>query len=354
MHSAQKDDPKLRVVNVDDAVTRGIVAAQDNETLSRSLGDVPQRHDVIGDGDVLDISIWEAPPASLFSPMSAGNLSTTTPAGAHGSDIPEQMVDADGRITVPFAGTVRAVGRSPNDLAREVTARLKGMAHDPQVIVRIANNQGANVTVVGDVANSRRVALTTKNERLLDALASAGGVRNPVDKVLIQITRDKTVVSRPLGAIIRDPRENITLAANDVITALYQPYSFQAMGAFVASAELNFEGTGITLAQAISRVGGLQDNRANIKGLFIFRLEDPAALPASLRSGAPLTPEGRVPVIYRIDMSNPSTFFVLQRFPIKDKDILYVSNAPIADFQKFVNLVSQLTFSLAGIATAIP
>lgn len=353
MNRAVKNDAKLRVIDVNDIVTRSILAAQNEDTFARTLGDAPQRHGIIGQGDVLDISIWEAPPAVLFS-SGANPLALGAPSVSHSSSMPQQMVDADGNIIVPFAGVIRAVGRTPNDVARDISARLARMAHDPQTVVRIAENQGADVTVVGDVVNSRRVPLTTKNERLLDALASAGGVRQPVDKVLIQITRGKTVAARPLGAIIRDPGENIGLAANDVVTALFQPYSFQAMGAFTAPTEINFEGTGISLAQAVARVGGLQDNRANIKGLFIFRFEDPAALPPELRVGAPLTPEGKVPVIYRVDMSNPSTFFVMQSFPMRNKDILYVSNAPLTDIQKFVNLVSQLTFSVVGIVSAAP
>lgn len=348
---AQRHDARLRVVQVNDEVTRSIIAAEGHTTFAHMLGDAPTRQGIIGPGDVLNISIWEAPPAVLFSSgaMAVGTLSA--PSAASGVNFPEQMVDADGSISVPFAGVVRAVGRSPNDVAREISRRLANKAHDPQTVVRFAGSQAADVAVVGDVVNSRRVPLTTKNERLLDVLAGAGGVRQPVDKVLIQITRGDTVVARPMGAVIREPSENIRLSANDIVTALYQPYSFQAMGALGAPTEVNFEGTGVSLAQALARVGGLQDNRANIKGVFIFRLEDPMALPPDLRNGAPITPEGKIPVVYRIDMSKPSTFFIMQSFPMKNKDIIYVSNAPLADLQKFVAIVSQLTFSIVGITS---
>lgn len=350
---AQERDSRVRVVEVDDAVVRGIVAAQASGTFARTFPETRQARGVIGAGDVLDIAIWEAPPAVLFATGAAAPAMTGAPATARPSDLPGQMVDASGAITVPFAGTVRAVGRTPSDVAREIVSRLRGKAHDPQVIVRIADNLGGGVTVVGDVANSRRMPLTTRGERLLDALAAAGGVRQPVDKVLIQVTRGATVAARPLGAIIRDPAENIRLADDDVVTALHQPYSFQAMGAVGATSEVPFEGTGISLAQAVARVGGLQDNRANVKGLFVFRLEDPAALPAAIRQGAPLTPEGRVPVIYRIDMANPANFFVMQTFPMRNGDIVYVSNAPLADLQKFVGLVSQMAFSVVGVANSV-
>jgi polysaccharide export outer membrane protein len=218
--------------------------------------------------------------------------------------------------------------------------------------VRLSRNATKNVTVVGDVSGSTRVPLTAKGERLLDILAAAGGVRQPVNKTMIQITRGSHVASLPLATVIEDPRQNIRLAPDDVVTAFFQPYSFTALGATNANAEVPFEGTGITLAQALGRVGGLQDFRADVKGAFIFRLEDPAALDPALREGAQTTPDGRVPVIYRINMRDPATFFVAQSFPIRNKDVLYVSNAPLADFQKFLNIVSSIAVPVVTIKTA--
>ncbi|MDR5671452.1 polysaccharide export protein, partial [Burkholderia cenocepacia] len=99
--------------------------------------------------------------------------------------------------------------------------------------------------------------------RVLDALASAGGVRQPVDKITIQITRGDKVASQPLETIIKDPRQNVSLRAGDVVTALYQPFSFTALGATGKNEEVNFEAQGITLAQALARAGGLQDTRSD-------------------------------------------------------------------------------------------
>jgi len=139
-----------------------------------------------------------------------------------------------------------------------------------------------------------------------------------------------------------------------VVTALFQPFSFVVLGATNHNAEVPFESVGITLAQALGRSGGLQDTRADVKGVFIFRLEDPAALDPAVAQGARTTPDGKVPVIYRVDLKNPASFFVAQGFPIRNKDVLYVSNAPIADLQKFVNIVSTMAFSVAGVVNVVP
>jgi polysaccharide export outer membrane protein len=343
----------IQIVEMDARVAQRVASAQRIHSLADTLGDSPPGDVIAGRGDVLNISIWEAPPATLFGTSASEGRLTAGPAISHGSNIPEQMVDSDGMIAIPFIGRVMADGRSPSQIAREIVARLSGIAHDPQVIVRISENQTSNVTIVGDVVTSKRMALSAKGERLLDALASAGGVRQPVDKVMIQVTRGSVIASQPLGVVIRDPRQNIRLERDDVVTALFQPYSFQALGAFGTNAEITFEATGLTLAQALGRIGGLQDHRADIKGVFIFRLEDPRALDQASLASQVRTPDGMVPVIYRVDMSDPATFFVAQGFPILNKDVLYVSNAPLADMQKFVNVVSAMVFSIVGIGQAV-
>jgi polysaccharide export outer membrane protein len=260
--------------------------------------------------------------------------------------LPEQVVNSSGNINVPFAGSVRALGRTPQEVEEEITKRLKSKANDPQVLLRILRNSTSTVTVMGEVANSNRLSLTPRGERLLDALAAAGGFRQPVGKITIRITREVTeqgrratrVVSLPLETIITDPSQNILLQPGDVITALYQPNSFTVLGATAKNEEINFEAQGITLAQALARAGGLQDARANPSGVFIFRFEEPAMLGGA--GTGPTTADGKVPVVYRVDLKDPATFFMAQDFPMRNKDVMYVSNAPAAELQKFLNLVS--------------
>jgi polysaccharide export outer membrane protein len=351
---------QIQIVEVTDVVARRMLSANNAGLFSQAFGDAALVGTVIGRGDVLQVTIWEAPPAVLFganTTFASGGTSAVL-ASAEGvgqkTSLPDMMVDDSGRIRVPFAGSIEAAGRTPREVEREITARLVGKAHDPQVSVQISTNASANVTVVGEVTNNKLVALTPKGERLLDVIASAGGVKQPVGKVTIQVSRGGRVAYLPLEAVIRDPAQNIRLGPTDVVTALYQPFSFIALGATTTSAEVPFEGTGLTLAQALGRVGGLRDDRANIRGAFIFRLEDPAAVDPAMAATARRTPDGRIPVIYRVDLSNPATFFVAQSFPIRDKDVLYVSTAPLSDFQRFFSMVSSMTFSVLGLSQSLP
>jgi polysaccharide export outer membrane protein len=193
--------------------------------------------------------------------------------------------------------------------------------------------------------------LTPHMERLLDAIAAAGGVRQSVTKVTIQVTRGNEVQALPLDAIIRDPRQNVPLQAGDVVTALYDPFSFTALGASGKNQEINFEAQGITLAQALGRAGGLLDAQSDARGVFIFRLErrGPPAWPGDAR---PALDELR-PVIYRFNLRDPNGFFLMQSFAVDNHDVLYVSTAPVADLQKFLNLVFSVVYPLLNAKTTL-
>jgi polysaccharide biosynthesis/export protein len=335
----------IQIVEVDDAVTRQLLAQRSQRLFSETLGQATAPDRGIGPGDILEISIWEAPPATLFGTPNAGVMAEgrASASTARAVTLPDQMVDRDGTIVVPFAGKVPAAGRTLRAIETDIAKRLSGKAHLPEVTLRQTRNVSSNVTVVGEVAASVRVPLTPGGERLLDALAAAGGVRQPVNKMTLQVTRGNDYYAMPLDAVIRDPRQNVPLRAGDVVTAIFQPLSFTALGATGKNEEVNFEAQGITLAQALARAGGLVDTRSDAQGIFIFRLEPKAALEWP-RQPVASTPEGMVPVVYRIDLKNPSSFFVMQSFAINNKDILYVSNAPATELQKFLNLIFSVAY----------
>ncbi|MCP1472082.1 polysaccharide export outer membrane protein [Sphingobium sp. OAS761] len=315
---------------------------------STQLGQSPAIGEIVGRGDVLLVTIWEAPPAVLFS----SSMIETSVDTSRATALPEFIVGSTGNISIPFAGLVRVAGRTPTEIERDITARLRGKAHLPQVAVRIIRNMSANVSVVGEVGNSMRVPLTPKGETILDAIAAAGGAKQPSEKITIQISRDGQVYTMPMASVISDPRQNVVLRAGDIVTALFQPYSFTALGAAGRNQEVNFEATGITLAQALGRIGGLLDGRADPKGVFLFRWEDPALVP-DRAADVSVAPDGRIPVVYRVDMKDPATYFAMQHFPVRNKDVIYVSNNPVAEAQRVIGLFASTVLPLVAIDNAV-
>ena len=332
----------IQLIDINDAVTRQLLAQRAQRLFSETLGNQRIVSRTVGPGDMLEVSIWEAAPATLFGTAPV-NSNSAMIATSHATTLPEQPVDDEGFIFVPFAGRIPAAGKTIQSIEGEIVGRLNGKANQPEVMVRMTRNLSSNATVVGEVNVSTRVPLVPGNERLLDALAAAAGVRQPVNKMTIQVTRADNVYSLPLETIIRDPRQNVPLQPGDVVTALFQPYSFTALGATGKNEEINFETQGITLAQALARSGGLIDARSNARGVFIFRFEPKAAL-AWPHEPVMTTSEGMVPAVFRIDLSDPASFFAIQSFPIENRDILYVSNAPITEIQKALNVLFSVAY----------
>jgi polysaccharide biosynthesis/export protein len=330
----------IQVIDIDAAVARRLSSHRLRPLFSDVFGNSAMPAVAIGAGDTIEVHIWEAPPATLFG---GGVTDPRSPSTTRSVTLPEQVVDREGFFSVPFVGRLRAAGRSTQEIEADIKRGLKGKANLPEVLVRVVRAPSATVTVVGEVANSLRMPLTPTGEKVLDALAAAGGVRQPVGKVTLQVSRGGTQQALPLETIIRDPRQNVTLQPGDVVTALFQPLSFTALGATGKNEEIPFEAQGISLAQALGRVGGVLDSRANAQGVFLFRLEPENALDWP-RKPAIATPDGRVPVIYRLDLRDPTSFFVMQSFAIADKDLLYVSNAPAAELQKFLNLIFSVVY----------
>lgn len=296
---------------------------------------------VVGIGDSLQVTIWEAPPATLFgSGMSTsrlGGFETSRP-----TDLPEVLVGPEGDIGVPFAGQVPAAGRTLKQIERDIIARLRGRANAPQVLVRLVRNATSIVTVVGDVRQTVRMPLTPRGERLLDAVALAGGSTAPVNLATVQLTREGLSYRMLLSDILERSENNVVLARDDVVAVLYQPYSFTVLGAAGRNDEVRFEAMGISMAQALSRAGGLQDGRSDPRGVFVFRFED-----SETEEGA------KRPVIYNFDLKDPAAFFLIQQFPMQDRDVVYITNSPVAELQRFVNIVASTILPVATATSVI-
>lgn len=343
------DSSGIHVIDLTDTVARQLLAKQKTVLFSETLGTKGRRLLAVGPGDVIEVTLWEAPPGMLFSGSALPSM--TSPATASATTFPAQMVSSDGAIGLPFVGQLPVAGKTTQQIEADVVRRLIGKANQPQALVRVTLNTTANVTVVGEVTNSARVPLTARGERLLDALAAAGGLRQPIDKMTVQVTRGNRVAAMPLQSVVRDPLQNIRLESGDVIAALYQPLSFTVLGATGKNEEINFEAQGISLAQALARAGGLLDNRARSSGAFVFRLENADAMDWTVPPQT--TPDGKVAVIYRVNLRDPATFFAAQNFPIENKDILYVSNASAAELQKFLNLIVSVVYPIVNIGNSV-
>ena len=330
---------RFDLVDIDDNVVAALLAlpAESFHVRFKKYGRPPQPK--IGIGDSVVVSIWEAAGGGLFGASPTDHVS----AGSRSVTIPEQMVARDGGISVPFADRVPAAGRLPVEVQKTIEQRLAEKAIEPQVIVTVTKSLSNSVTVAGEVVSGARVPLSLKGDHLLDLIAAAGGARAPVYETFVRLSRDGITATVPMEALVSDPAENIYAYPADVLTLVRLPQSFTVFGATGTNTQVNFTAERMTLVEALAKAGGLQDQRSDPAGVFLFRFEPPGIVNALGRPQLQTGPDGSSPVVYRLDLSDAKSYFLAQRFAMHDKDIIYVANADFNELQKFFTLLNTLT-----------
>jgi polysaccharide export outer membrane protein len=337
------------LVTLDPAVMGTLAAQEQRSAFDAALSEAGPGEVLLGPGDIVSITIFEAQAGGLFIPAEAGSRP------GNFVNLPAQQVARDGTVSVPFAGSVRAAGRTTAQLEADIRRRLETRALDPQVLVTLNDRRSAVIAVVGEVNQSLRFPLDPGGERLLGAIARAGGPRFPPHETVVQLQRGGAVAQALLADITDDPRQNVQLRAGDVVVITREQRYFLAFGAVGQTAtvgqlnrRLAFEERRLTLADAIARAGGLQDDRANPAAVFLYRFEQSTTL-ARAGLAVDAVPGGTVPTVYRVDLADPSGLFLAQQFAMRADDVLFVSNAPATDIEKFLQIVLPLAQTGANI-----
>ncbi|MDD4617450.1 MAG: polysaccharide export protein [Alphaproteobacteria bacterium] len=295
---------------------------------------LPRPVGLVGSGDVLRITIWEP------APQQGGIFS-----GARSPDV-SALVDADGTISLPYAGRFSVRGLSLPLVEQEIALRLKGKAYNAQVAVQLADNVANTVFVQGEVGHPGRFPLTPWGSKLMSVIASAGGPKLQPHEAIVQVRRSDKTFSADLYRIMSDPSLNILLSPGDDILVSKRQDMFFAFGATRKVGQVPFNQYTTTLLQALGAISGLQDERADPQGIFIFRREPKDLADRFPKPAAAVASNDTVPIVYRLDMENPSSFFILDTFPVRPSDIVYVSNAPMTEVSKVMNSIMGSTGNL--------
>lgn len=313
-------------------LTPETIATIEAETLAPAVAPLPRETDGgprLRVGDAVAVTIWEAVEGGLFS---------APDGGPRGLTLPQQRIGPSGDITVPYAGRIRAAGRTPEAVGAAVEAALQGKAIEPQALVTRVASPVSSVTVLGDAtAGGGRVPLADVGERLLDVIAAAGGATAPSHSVVVRLTRGGRQAETRLSRLLADPAQNVPMQPGDVVALLREEASYTVLGAAAQPRRAAFASERVTLEQALAESGGLDDRRSDPGAVFVFRYEDRAtaeALAGEPRDG-PLSP-----VVYNLDLTDAGAFFLARRFEIEDGDIVYVANAPLADADKVLRTIS--------------
>ncbi len=303
----------------------------------------------LGEGDVIQITVFESSTGGLFIPPDAGvrpgNFVT----------LPPQKIDRSGDISVPYAGRVRASGRTLMQVQSAVERRLSPRAVEPQVVVSLVEQTAVPVTVIGEAASQLQL---NPNERILDVIARSGGVRGKPFELFVTLQRRGRNETIHFPRLVRKASENVYAQPGDTIYVHREKQKFVAVGALGAGGQdsgvtgiFDFEEERVSLMEAIAQAGGLLDFRADASSVFIYRTEFRSSLESMGVDLSHFDPDQKlIPTIYRANFLDPSSFFFAQRFPIRHKDAIYVANSDSVELEKFLINTRLITSTIAGVS----
>jgi polysaccharide export outer membrane protein len=305
-----------------------------------------------GIGDVVGVTIFEAAAGGLFIPAEAGvrpgNFIT----------LPNQQVDANGNISVPYAGSIRAKGRTPLEVQQAIIEVVKNRAIEPQVVVSLVEQRTSLISVLGEVTTPARFPASAAGERILDAITRAGGIKGQGFDSWVMLEREGHRATVPFGALVYEPSNNIYVHPNDTIYVYREPQTFLVFGANAgavaaalsgtalvggqpigiagssAQGSFNFDAWRLSLAEAVAKGGGLNDLTADPGAVFLYRGETRQLASALGVDTARFVDGPIIPVIYEINLRDPSAYFLTTRFQMRNKDVIYIANAAAIESAK--------------------
>lgn len=284
-----------------------------------------------GIGDVVSVTIFEAAAGGLFIPTEAGvrpgNFVT----------IPDQTVDNDGNISVPYAGLVKAAGRFNGEIQQDIVNRIKNRAIEPQVVVALSQQRTSLVSVFGEVNTPIRypAAAAGAQDRITDAITRSGGIKGQGFETWVMLQRGPVRATVPFANLVYQPSNNVYVQPGDRVYVYREQQKFLAYGAAGQQGEFNFDAWRINLAEAVGKAGGLVDALADPGTVYLYRAE-PREVAELLGVDVSKFSGELIPVIYNISFRDPGGYFLATNFQMRNQDVLYIANATSVEVTKFL------------------
>jgi polysaccharide export outer membrane protein len=302
----------------------------------------PPPTDMIGPGDVLDISIYEAG-VTLFSGTGGGSGGLSQIAvnpGVQVQKLPSTRVDDLGDITIPYAGTLHVAGITTGEVEAMIRHSLERLSQNPQVIVTLGQAITNSIIIGGEVIKPGRLVLQTNRETLSDVIALAGGYRGNAKDLLLRIVRGTQSVDVRVSDLIDNPKLDVRAYPGDRLLLISNPWTYSVLGASGRVEQIPFSQSSTSLAEAVATAGGVNPGIGNPAAIFVFRYN---------KDGQ----GNEVPVVYHLNMMKTGSYFVAQRFAMRDKDVLYFANAAANQPSKLIQLISQLFSPILTVTSAV-
>ena len=293
--------------------TNGAHGPLNNPDLDKAVSDYKYR---IGKGDILNITVWDHPELTI----PAGQYRSSSETG--------NWVSNEGKIFYPYIGEVLVEGKTLEEVRTIITKRLSKYIEKPQVDVNIAAFRAHKVFVTGEVNKPGNVPITNIPLTLLDAINQAEGFTEKADWQRVTLHRNGKDEVLSLQALLHDGvmTQNRLLKPGDIAhVASIDDRKVYVMGSVKDAGTLPIGRNGLSLTEAISNVGGLNESEADATGVFVIRR----------------LPEGadKLAKLYQLNLSDATAMVLGVEFPLQANDVVYVTTAPISRWARIINQI---------------
>jgi polysaccharide export outer membrane protein len=290
----------------------------------------------------------------LFIPLEAG----VRPGNF--VDLPDQIVDNNGNISMPYAGLIKAAGRDNVQIQNDIVNKIKNRAIEPQLVVTLSQQRTSLISVVGAVNTPLRFAVPMMGagDRVLDAITRAGGISGPGYAIWVMLERGGRRATVPFENLVMNQSNNIYILPGDRIYVYQEQQKFIAFGASgintagFSQTQVNFDAWRINLAEGVAKAGGLSDFQADPGAVFLYR-QEPREVAELLGADMRKFDGPLVPVIFWIDFRDPGGYFLATRTQMRNDDILFMANAKSFETTKILNFVNLVAATAVGTEASV-
>lgn len=274
-------------------------------------------------GDKLAITIWDTDPNGLL-----------TPPNTRFVNLPDMQVSPDGSIFLPYIGRQKVSGMAPESARARIEEAYVEVTPAAQVQLQLAEGRQSTVSLVEGVQRPGSYPLVDQDVTLMNVIADSGGVDGSFDNPQVRLVRGSKIYGTSVDRLLDNPRLDTTLVGGDKIYIEEDERYFLSLGAASREQLHTFPKDSLTALEALSLIGGVDADRADVKGVLILRRYPAGAVDAD--GTGPFHPR----TVFTIDLTSADGLFSAGQFLIQPRDLVYVTESPVTTARTLFAIVA--------------